>query len=272
MPILEKVPPYFRNDFVPAMKKFGVTKQIYAMLLLVAFAIVPCVVMFKVASAPFSDKILDCGQLYYSDSDSNSTIKGIQGLFVIDQAYGTMSFSLVKFIDVLWDLFVGRGVQLIAWYISYVVFTDALLRVIERHPAPYRTFTLLCLEGATLASMGALIKDMKRFRSRRSTWLFAYIILATFWVLSLPTTLSAMTGYVSTSEAFVALRDDDSSEIVPLNDFIDGYQVFDGSKIGLSNGSCADIDLFRDYTSMSYQQDYQCVCAPLNLITLLTYR
>ena len=52
---------------------------------------------------------------------------------------------------------------MIAWFFSYVVFTNALLRSIERHPAPYRTFTLLALEGATLSSMGALLADLIQF-------------------------------------------------------------------------------------------------------------
>ncbi|KAF2811024.1 uncharacterized protein BDZ99DRAFT_293556 [Mytilinidion resinicola] len=271
MPMVEKVHPYLKKDFLPTVKKMRLSKkQCCAFFLLAVFAVLPCVLMFSLdtgsdpssPSGPFGAKTLLCGQLIYGYDDykNNSTVKGIQGLFIVDAAYGNMSFSLVKFIDILWDLFVGRGVQFLAWYVSYVVFTDALLRVIERHPAPFRTFTHLTLEGASLSSMGALVRDMKRYPSRRTKWLFVYIILSTGYVLSLPTILGAMTGYVSTSKAFVTMQDDDSSQMVPLADFTYGFQVFDAYKLGQPNGSCMAQSIFNTYDNLVNAQLADCDC------------
>ncbi|KAF2490450.1 hypothetical protein BU16DRAFT_153283 [Lophium mytilinum] len=268
MPMVEKVPPYLKKDVLPIFKRMRLSKgQCCAFFLLAVFAVLPCVLMFSLdkndpssPGGPFGDKTLLCGQAYYGYENNNSTVRGIQGLFIVDSAYGNMSFSLVKFIDILWDLFVGRGVQLLAWYVSYLVFTDALLRVIERHPAPFRTFTHLTLQGASLSSIGALIRDMKRYPSRRTKWLFVYIILSASYVLSLPTILGAMTGYVSTSKAFVTMHDDHASQMVPLEDFTYGYQVIDGYKLSQPNGSCMAYDLFNNYEDMVGEQIQQCDC------------
>ena len=146
---------------------------------------------------------------------------------------------------------------MIAWFFSYIVFTNALLRSIERHPVPYRTFTLLALEGATLSSMGALLADLSRYRSKRSGLLFSFMVISILYILSMPTILSAMTGYVSSSVAYVSLKDS-SQQIVSADDFITGRIVWDGEKIGLGNGTCIDNALLRNYEDLSDERDDIC--------------
>lgn len=258
VPILKNIPPFFRNDFFPLTKRVRFSKtQIYAFLLLLSFGIAPFAALYglygQLRSNPFGIKTLGCEGWV----TLNSTVSGSQALFVIDFTFGSMPFSLAKFIDIVWDLCIGRGAQMIAWFFSYVVFTNALLRSIERHPAPYRTFTLVALEGATLSSMGALLADLSRYRSKRSVLLFSFMVVSILYILSMPTILSAMTGYVSSSVAYVSLKDS-SQQIVSADDFIAGTIIWDGEKIGLGNGTCIDNASLKNYEELSSERDYSC--------------
>ena len=258
VPMLKKIPPFFWNDFFPLTKRVRFPKtQIYAFLLLLSFGVAPFAALFglygKLQSDPFGIETLGCGGW----ATQSSTVSGFQALFVIDFTFGSMAFSLAKLIDIVWDLCIGRGVQMIAWFFSYVVFTNALLRSIERHPAPYRTFALLALEGATLSSMGALLADLSRYRSKRNVLLFSFMVISILYILSMPTILSAMTGYVSSSVAYVSLKDS-SQQIVSANDFTTGTIIWDGEKIGLGNGTCIDNTPLTNYEELSSERDDRC--------------
>ncbi|KAK7180872.1 uncharacterized protein CC84DRAFT_1163997 [Paraphaeosphaeria sporulosa] len=198
-------------------------------LLLLLFGIIPFAIYGLIVGAPygrfyygaFAAKTLGCGDAL--GVPQNSTVVGIEALFVLDWTFGQFSFSRVKTIDVAWDIFVGRGVQMIFWAISYRVFSDALLRLIERHPASFETFKSISLEGPGLGSSCILLKQLFRNRGARTWFLFFYMLLASFYVLSIPPLLGAMSGYDSTAIAWVAVGNDDT--IVPSSQIIQSYAI-----------------------------------------------
>lgn len=275
LPTMQKIPPFLRHDLVPALKKATPTKiQWKAFLLLLFFGIGPFVALFSPyfansgsgyytdfnngGTSPFSSKYISCGESW--GEVQNATVSGIEGLFTLDFVFGSMTFAQAKVLDVAWDLIIGKGVQLFAWFISYMVFTNALLRAIERHPSPYRTFLNISLNGPSLTSMLALIKDLARYRSRRTVALFLFLVLCIFYVLALPVILGAMTGYVSTSIPYVTLADA-GQQIVSAHDFKDGFIVYDGEKIGIQNGSCiSDAEPIYKWASLKSDQRYYCTC------------
>lgn len=171
----------------------------------------------------FAAKSINCGNSNIDSSPANSTIMGFEGLFVLDQTWGKFSFATVKTIDVAWDILIGRGIQLVAWWVGYVVFSDALLRVIERHPASFRIFQRIALEGPSLLSLWTLCKQVLSVSSKRSKALFAYILLSTTYILCIPMFLGAMTGYDSTSIAWVDL--DDTNNIVPTSALVYSWVI-----------------------------------------------
>ncbi|KAH7386781.1 hypothetical protein DE146DRAFT_665666 [Phaeosphaeria sp. MPI-PUGE-AT-0046c] len=210
-------------------KKLLVREQIIAFLLVVIFGVVPLALLGHFTSRGqygytppagenpfygiFQDKILACGDSF--GTPENATVTGVEKIFVLDQTYGQFTFAQVKTIDVVWDIAVGRGVQMIAWAVGYTVFSDALLRAIERHPASFRIFQRIALEGPSILSLVTLLKELWRAKSKRTRALFLYIWLATLYILSIPMFLSAMTGYDSTSIPWVSL--DDENNIVPAS-------------------------------------------------------
>jgi hypothetical protein len=161
----------------------------------------------------FQDKIQSCGNSF--GTPENGTVSGVEKLFVLDKTVGSFTFSQAKVMDVAWDVLIGRGVQLVAWWVGYIVFSDALLRAIERHPASFRIFQRIALEGPSLMALWTLVRELWCAKSKRTRALFFYMWLSTLYIISIPMFLSAMTGYDSTSIPWVSL--DDSNNIIPAS-------------------------------------------------------
>lgn len=203
----------------------------------------------------FAAKYMSCGN-YIDDNPANSTIKGLDGLFVLDATWGRYSFSTVKVIDVAWDIIVGRGVQLFAWWIAYNVFSDALLRVIERHPASFRIFQRIALEGPSVLSTWTLCKELFHVKSKRTKALFAYITISTTYVLCLPMFMGAMTGYDSTSIAWMDL--DDSNNIVPTSAVKLSWALTGTSNSTFGRTICVDSDDWQIRDAYIYPRMSRC--------------
>ncbi|KAK8178251.1 hypothetical protein BC567DRAFT_82476 [Phyllosticta citribraziliensis] len=213
----------------PGFKKIAtnphVLRHVTAFLVLLLFSFAPIFFYFRFVYTPFKTMPVTCGS--HEDDDS---ITGIQGLFMIDRTTGAFEFWVVKLIDILWDLFVGRGLQWLAGWISYVVFSSALLRAIEASPIPYRTFIRLSLGTPSIASIWSLLADLSRYSRKRSTLLFVYVALASAYVLAMPTLFGAMTGYINKSTSFTNLPDSggqfvhtDSLSLGFLAEGLDGF-------------------------------------------------
>lgn len=258
----------------PILGRFGISKkQIFAFFLLAACGITPFAMFgystrgwsYKLnrGSVPFVtvwyDKTLSCGG-DFSGKPQNSTITGIEKLFVLDQTFGRLTFSQVKTIDAVWDIFVGRGVQLFAWWVAYIVFNDALLRVIERHPASFRIFQRIASEGPSLLSVWTLIKEVWAARSKRTRTLFFYIFLSTIYILWIPILLSAMTGYDSSTISWVSL-DDDNNKIVPSSSLKISWVIYGTKNETFEPTVCRSLSEQSKISELQYDQARYCTSA-----------
>jgi hypothetical protein len=162
----------------------------------------------------FTSKVVSCNTNF--QGPSMRRVGALESFFLLDFTFGQLPFSQAKVIDLAWDIIVGRGVQLLSWWIGYVVFLDALLRLIERHPASFEMFSHIALDSASLASLWILLKDLFRTQRRRTWILFFYMFLSMFYILSIPALLAAMTGYDISLSAWV---DIDKDQIVPSSNF-----------------------------------------------------
>jgi hypothetical protein len=246
----------------PVVKKLQPTwKQTFALTLVVVCGILPLTLLGHfvggngIFSGVFSDKIQTCGDSF--GTPENATVTGIEKLFVLDSTFGKFSFSQAKTIDVVWDTLIGRGVQMFAWWIGYKVFSDALLRAIERHPASFEIFQRIALEGPSLLSLWTLIKEQWRSRSKRTKALFFYIFLSTLYIVSIPMFLSAMTGYDSTSIAWVSLDDQNQNNIVAASMLEQAWIVTRAGNDTFGDGICVDSNLYNGvYNALSIRRAY----------------
>jgi hypothetical protein len=63
----------------------------------------------------------------------------------IDHPFGVLSFGMAKFIDLVWDIVISRGGQALLGWITYKVYTAALMKIMETHIVSYDLYASLTL-------------------------------------------------------------------------------------------------------------------------------
>ncbi|CAI9627638.1 unnamed protein product [Alternaria burnsii] len=234
-------------------------KQFYAFCLVVIWVVLPMTLISYLTpfTSIFADKTLSCGDSFYGQPQ-NATVTGIEKLFALDATFGRFSFSQVKAIDVLWDLLVGKGAQALAWWASYNVFCDALLRAIERHPASFEIFQRIGNEGPGLHSLWTLTKELWNAKSARTRALFFYMFWSTGYVLLVPIVLGAMTGYDSTSIAWIDLEGENN--IIPASSLHQTWALIGTKNETFKTTACVDWKARDDYLYMQDQREHKCDC------------
>jgi hypothetical protein len=254
----------FVRDDISTVKKYRFSmKQCFGILLLSVGGAVPLALFGHYGKGQgrdwfggvFDPRTLWCGNNYLG-RPQNSTISGIEGFFVLDNTYGQFSFSRAKTIDVAWDIFVGRGVQALAWWVTYVVFSDALLRVIERHPTSFEVFQRIALEGPSLHSLWTLFKGLWTGRSKRTKALFCYMLLATSHVLCIPMLIGAMTGYDSNTSSWIDPEGNDN--MIPTSSLRSGWLIWGNGSLLFDEPVCTDQTDFYAYMNKFGAQVRHC--------------
>ena len=237
-------------------------KHLFAVFLVFVSSVIPLAVLgvttgggYAPFAGVFQDKVIGCGG-GLGGQPQNATVTGIEKLFALDNTFGKFSFSQVKTIDILWDLAVVRGLQLFAWWAAYIVFCDALLRVIERHPASFVIFQRIALEGPGLHSLWTLTKELWCAKSRRTKALFCYMFWSTAYVLFVPIVLGAMTGYDSTAIAWIDLEG--SNNIIPASTLSQAWVIEGTINETWSEAACADRRLAKEYDSLTFNRRSYC--------------
>ncbi|KAL6708540.1 hypothetical protein ACN47E_002521 [Coniothyrium glycines] len=128
--------------------------------------------------------------------------------FTPNLSFGSFTFTQVKVIDIAWDLLVGRGVQILLAVVNYRVFGAWVVWHMERWRTRYKMYAAVAFDATSLATLGVLGKECLA-RGEKS-WRGAFrwlgvlgMVLSTLYVLSFPTLMAAMTGYITTFELYV---------------------------------------------------------------------
>ena len=161
----------------------------------------------------------------------------LENAFMINLRSGQhLTFSQAKFVDVIWDLFVGqRGRLLMAWA-AYRVFMDGLVSLMEKTAVTHDIYASLVYDTTSLLSTWKAMKAVLRSKDWRSRAFMLWFCLSTIYILAFPTLMSAATGYVVPSTA--GYRMPDGSFVMPdsakLTSF---YTLPNGAQIGEKNGT-----------------------------------
>ncbi|KAJ9654534.1 hypothetical protein H2198_006410, partial [Neophaeococcomyces mojaviensis] len=151
-------------------------------------------------------------------------------IFAINMGYGSYSFGVAKLIDVVWDIVAGRGGQVLLAYFSYRTFTKALCRTMETASVSSQTFESLTLRNDTFFGILVLIKEFMKVGGARARFAMLCIILCALFILSVPTWLSAMTGYTADIVGFV---NGTTGNLIRASDFYPTiYTIHDGERLG----------------------------------------
>ncbi|KAK8039985.1 hypothetical protein PG993_008396 [Apiospora rasikravindrae] len=146
----------------------------------------------------------------------------------------SLSFSVAKFIDVVWDVIGGRGFAVVMAVLSFKVFRQYLTVSMRSHPATYQVFRAIYLESEpSIVSTYRLVKDCTTGRRRvvPATGL-VFMVATLVFVLIFPTLSGSMTGYINVSRGFVQAS---GGDMVPFEslDFV-AYVIHDGWRVNLT--------------------------------------
>ena len=110
------------------------------------------------------------------------------------------SFTQVKAIDIAWDVLVGRGLQALFVLVAYMVFSRMIASLMENGEVGYDMFAAVAFNAGSLISIVTLARHILGMtpipRTRRAILAYLGMMLATVYLICLPSLVSAMTGYV----------------------------------------------------------------------------
>jgi len=129
------------------------------------------------------------------------------GFLYITVAWGRMSFPLAKFIDVVWDTVVGRGVQALLAWTTYAISSQYLTIAIREAPVSYTTYEALAFVPPTFIRTLRLAGDLLMRRGTIARLIILWIVLSSLFVLSFSSWATAMTGYSSITYAVMKTYD-----------------------------------------------------------------
>lgn len=154
----------------------------------------------------------------------------ISGFFYISVSWGKMAFSTAKFIDIVWDIAVGRAGQALLAFITFRVSSQYLAMAMREAPVSYNTFESLAFVPPSLIRTGRLAGDLLTNRGWRARLIIIWIVLSSLFVLSFSTLVTAMSGY--SSNVYAVMPDYEGRSVVWTNFQVVQFSINDAWRIG----------------------------------------
>lgn len=119
------------------------------------------------------------------------------------------TFTEVKVMDLAWDVLVGRGGQALLILVGYRVFSHVIMALMVQGEVGYDAFAAVAFGNASLSSLVPLFRQSVGFtpltRTSRAAWCYIGILLTTTYIVSVPSLVSAVTGYTTIFTPFARL-------------------------------------------------------------------
>lgn len=193
-------------------------------LLVLLLGVIPLASLCIASKSVWSDlapwTCLPNGQITFpwNNNDYSWEVWNVDLLSTITLGFGEFPFGTAKWIDVWWDILIGRVGQLGVSFLTYRVFKRAMLHSMERIPISFEHFAAQAFEPISASTTWVLARDFVR-PSRRQTkesqkcgrsWVTSSLIIACIYVLAFPTIMSAMSGYQAVSSSLVVRPDNNN--------------------------------------------------------------
>lgn len=189
---------------------------------------------------------------------------------------GQYTYPEAKAIDVIWDLLVGRAGQFLAAIFVWRVVRKSLHLSMEEKPVPVALAFGVYFHAITLDLLGSILENLTLpVRSRKhsekgvSVWRLLGWLYACVYVLMLPTIVSAMTGYQTTSSLFFHPLNSPSESLVGVTTLAPNpaLVIRDGSRVGLEDSMVFPVpdhwavfdSSSEDLVSYQYNETYSTV-------------
>lgn len=152
------------------------------------------------------------------------------GFFYITVSWGKWAFSTAKFIDVVWDIVIGRGGQAFLALVTFKVSSQYLALAMRESPVSYNTFESLAFVPPSLVRTYRLAGDLLTNRGWKARLIIIWIVFSSLIVLGFSSLITAMSGYSSNIEAVMPDHDNESilwSEYMTVQ-----FTIHDAQRIG----------------------------------------
>lgn len=106
-----------------------------------------------------------------------------------------MNFSRAKFLDVVFDLVVGRGFQAVLAFVTYKIGSKVLSKLLETITVSYTTFEALAFVSPSLVQSGNLLHELLMTRALQARGTIMMLLFSSAFVLAFPTLASVMAGH-----------------------------------------------------------------------------
>jgi hypothetical protein len=189
------------------------------------------------------------GRIWVGDAKPN--IWDVKYALTITTAFGDFAFPTAKGIDIVWDFVVGRGLQTAAAWALYRLFRGSIANTLQHDPQPYSTILALQYSTASSASLWSYGQYARNLvtRGQKHGYVIIMLVFSTAYALSLPTWLSAMSGYQAKS---VPLLPWANNTYLSFNDLTPcSTVVVDGSRVGLTDNYCVSLPHGRNINSIA---------------------
>lgn len=204
------------------------------------FATVPILLLVVFRNVLPSNTNTSClanGDFVALDGPVFNSVWNVVLLVNITLGWGQFPYTVVKVIDVIFDVIVGRGGQALAAWISYSILSKALLHSMESTPISFDRFTSTSYKIGSLTALWADLRELfskRATQKKRPTWTLIATIFVCIYLICFSTIISAISGYQALTTAYVAGPDgitlisfDDLQRVIAI--------VKDGSRIGLTD-------------------------------------
>lgn len=149
--------------------------------------------------------------------------------FTVTVTFGrtsSWSYTHVRIIDLIWDIGVGRGGQLVLVWVAYRVFHKSLTMLMEREPISFGAYSSVAFQAGSLRSVLSILSALGSGTltpSRKAMKLYALMALTTAYIVAMPSLFSAMTGYAAVYTPSLLMQPNDQG--------IQNCQDFGGCKM-----------------------------------------
>lgn len=155
---------------------------------------------------PVYDYYTDQAGYYYK---SFLNLFSLSKLVTVTVAFGRFSFAQAKWIDLAWDIGVGRIGQFILVYISSRVITRSMLYAMKTYPIPHHLFVGISFQNhpSLMAIWSVVTVTSKHYLWKVWKGHLVVIALIMTYLLLFPTIAAAMTGCITTFSPRIEIND-----------------------------------------------------------------
>ncbi|KIX93635.1 uncharacterized protein Z520_10541 [Fonsecaea multimorphosa CBS 102226] len=141
------------------------------------------------------------------------------GQFAINLAWGSLTYTSAKILDAGINLVLGRGAQVVLTWLSYHLFSMAILRIIQENCVPLELYTAMAFDTTSVKGAWYQLRAVTKVDTVRAKVTLIWLAISVSYLIALPTLLDLTTGYIVEYQTMVNITTpgDSTHKLIELN-------------------------------------------------------